>query len=513
MVLRRQAGAFVEGRVAVWGAMRVPDFQLLFEALPGAHMVLDRDFNFVAVNRAYEHATMRFREELIGKNLFDLFPNPGEGGRRLRASFERVLSTGKTDTLAYIPYDIPRPASQGGGTETRYWTASHSPVLGEDGKVALIIQNTVDVTDLVRLREAASLPFSARSGASELIEHAREVEEAHRELLAESDDFRRLFQQAPGFIAVLSGPDHVFTFANDAYLRLVGGRDVVGLPVREALPEIEGQGFLEMLDDVLARGEERGATGASVLLQSGHDQPLEQFYLDFSYAPIRDGEGKVTGVFVQGMDRTEATLAERRQALLMAELNHRVKNTLATVQSIASQTLRAARDMPSARRDFEGRILALSRAHNLLSERQWSDAGIRTLVENELAAHGPERYGLEGENVPLNPKAAIAIAMVLHELATNAAKYGALSSDSGKVSVNWTVDGDELRISWHETGGPLVEAPSHKGFGSRMIARVVDGELGGAFDCDYAAEGFRCSLTIPLESYDTIEQDNERPRQ
>jgi PAS domain S-box-containing protein len=490
--------------------MQVPDFQTLFDSLPSAHMVLDRDFNFVAVNGAYERATMRCREELIGHNLFELFPNPGEGGRRLRASFERVLETGKPDTLAYIPYDIPRPEAQGGGTETRYWTASHSPVLGEDGKVAFIVQNTVDVTDLVRLREAASLPFSARSGASELIEHAREVEEAHRELLAESDDFRSLFQQAPGFIAVLSGPDHVFTFANDAYLRLIGRRDVIGLPVREALPEIEGQGFLEMLDEVHAKGAERGATGASVLLQHGPDEPLEQFYLDFSYAPIRDAEGHVTGVFVQGMDRTEATLAEKRQALLLAELNHRVKNTLATVQSIASQTLRAAKDMPSARRDFEGRILALSRAHNLLSERQWSDAGIRTLVHNELAVYGADRYETNGHDIRLGPKAAIAIAMVLHELATNAAKYGALSGTDGKVRVVWAIVDGELRLDWREMGGPAAAEPSHQGFGSRMISRVVDGELGGSFESDYASEGFKCSLTVPTEAYERTENDDDR---
>ena len=490
--------------------MQVPDFQALFEALPSAHMVLDRELRYVAANRAYERSTMRRREELIGQNIFDLFPNEGEGGRRLAASFNRVLETGKPDTLAYVPYDIPRPEPHGGGYETRYWTASHAPVLDANGTVAFIIQNTVDVTDLVRLREAASLPFPARSGASELIEHAREVEEAHRELLAESDDFRRLFQQAPGFIAVLSGADHVFTFANDAYLRLIGRRDVIGMKVRSALPEIEGQGFLEMLDEVYSQGVERGASGASVMLRQEAGLPLEQFYLDFSYAPIRDREGNVTGVFVQGMDRTEATLAEKRQALLLAELNHRVKNTLATVQSIAAQTLRTARDLPSARRDFEDRILALSRAHNLLSDRQWSDAGMRTLVENELSAYGTGRLSLTGPDTKLNPKAAIAVAMVLHELATNAAKYGALSGESGKVRVAWQVKDGELRVDWGEEGGPPVAAPNHQGFGSRMITRVVAGELGGIFDCQYPQAGFQCRLTIPAESYENTENDDDR---
>lgn len=471
-------------------------------------MVLDRDLKFVAVNKAYERATMSRREDLIGQYIFEPFPNPGEGGQRLAASFNRVLETRKPDTLAYIPYDIPRPESQGGGFETRYWTASHSPVLDEEGEVAFIVQNTVDVTDLVRLREAASLPFTVRSGASELIEHAREVEQAHRDLLAESDDFRRLFQQAPGFCAILSGPNNVFTFANDAYLRLVGKRDIIGLPVREALPEIEGQGFMELLDEVQARAVERGAIGAPVLLQRDTGPELEQRYVDFSYAPIRDREGNVTGVFVQGMDRTEATMAEQRQALLMAELNHRVKNTLATVQSIASQTLRAARDMPSARRDFEGRILALSRAHNLLSERQWSDAGIRKLVESALSAYEPGRYDTNGHDVRLSPKAAIAVAMVLHELATNAAKYGALSGDKGKVRVAWHVLDDELQIEWREIDGPKAATPSHQGFGSRMITRVVTGELGGTFDCDYPEGGFHCRLVVPSEAYGKTENDN-----
>lgn len=488
--------------------MQVPDFQAIFDIIPSAHMVLDRDLKYVAANNAYERATLRSRDELIGRYIFDQFPNEGEGGKRLAASFNRVLETGKPDTLAYIPYDIPRPESQGGGFETRYWTASHAPVLDEEGDVAFIIQNTVDVTDLVRLREAASLPFSVRSGASELIEHAREVEQAHRELLAESDDFRRLFQQAPGFCAILSGPDHVFTFTNDAYLKLVGRRDIIGLPVREALPEIEGQGFLELLDEVHTQGRERGATGAPVLLQRDFGLELEQRYVDFSYAPIRDREGKVSGVFVQGMDRTEATLAEKRQALLLAELNHRVKNTLATVQSIASQTLRAARDMPSARRDFEGRILALSRAHNLLSERQWSDAGIRTLVENALSAYGPSRYDTNGHDIRLSPKAAIAVAMVLHELATNAAKYGALSGDHGKVRVAWHALNNELQIEWRELDGPKIVTPSHQGFGTRMITRVVTGELGGTFDCKYPEIGFQCRLVVPTEAYEKTENDD-----
>jgi PAS domain S-box-containing protein len=490
--------------------MQVPDFQGLFEALPSAHMVLDRQLRYVAANKAYERATMRCREELIGQHIFDLFPNEGEGGRRLAASFNRVLETGKPDTLAYVPYDIPRPQTHGGGYETRYWTASHAPVLDASGTVAFIIQNTVDVTDLVRLREAVSLPFPVRSGASELIEHAREVEEAHRELLAESDDFRRLFQQAPGFIAVLSGPNHVFTFANDAYLRLIGRRDVIGMEVRAALPEIEGQGFLEMLDEVYSRGVDRGASGASVMLRQEAGMPLEQFYLDFSYAPIRDREGKVTGVFVQGMDRTEATLAGKRQALLLAELNHRVKNTLATVQSIAAQTLRTARDVPERQTRFRGPH------HGVVAGAQPS---FRSPVVGCRHAHAGRKriVGLQPGALRGRRPRHQAQPQGCDRRRDGAARIGhergqirrAQRRDGQGARCLARQDGD-LQLDWGEDGGPAVAAPIHQGFGSRMITRVVGGELGGVFDCRYPQAGFQCRLTIPAKSYEKTESDDDR---
>ncbi|WP_171904824.1 PAS domain-containing protein, partial [Hoeflea olei] len=200
------------------------DFGDVFDLLPSPHMVLDRNHCYVAVNKAYEAAVMRGRDELIGRNLFDLFPNDGESGKRLLASLDRVFETGEADTLAYIPYDIPRPPEMGGGMEQRYWTAVHTAISDRDGVERFVLQNTVDVTDIVRLRQAASLPF--RRGETQLLERAREAEEQHRALMSESAEFRRLFQLAPGFFAVLSGPDHVFTFANDAYMRLVGDRQL-----------------------------------------------------------------------------------------------------------------------------------------------------------------------------------------------------------------------------------------------------------------------------------------------
>lgn len=473
------------------------DYERLFATLPSPHMVLDRDFNFVAVNPAYERVTMRRKDELLGRNLFDLFPNPGESGRRLRASLQHVLDTGQSDTLAFIPYDIPVPEELGGGMEQRFWTAVHLPLPDASGRVTHVMQNTVDVTDIARLRQAASQPFSSFAlGETRLLERAREAEEQHKALLEESGEFRRLFQQAPGFFAVLSGPDHVFTFANDAYLRLVG-RPVIGMSVAQALPEVVQQGFVQMLDEVYKTGKPAGGAAILVKLKRSPDEEVSDVYLDFSYDAIRNRDGSIAGVFVQGMDRTEAVIAQRRQHLLLDELNHRVKNTLATVQSIAAQTLRSATDLASARSDFAARIQALSNAHSLLSAKEWSSTSLSDLLAQEFSAYGTTRFVLDGPDVTVPSRSTIAVALVVHELTTNAAKYGALSSPDGKVKVIWRRGGDGgLTIEWTERDGPPAQTPTRRGFGSRMIERVIAGELDGTFEAEYGPRGFACRLAI-----------------
>ena len=460
-------------------------------------MLLDRMFRYVRANDAYLKVVGRSWDYLEGRNLFELFPNDDIGGRRLRESFERVLETGETDVLAFLPYDIPNAA---GEFELRYWSTTHVPIFDEAGAVAYIMQNTIDVTDIVQMREAASLPY--RTGGAQLVEKARDVEEAHQRLLAESGDFRRLFQQAPGFFAVLSGPEHVFTFSSDAYTRLIGGRSVIGQPVHTALPEVVAQGFIGILDEVFTSGNTYSAEGARIMLAKGPGEPLREVFLDFSYDAIRAANGTITGIFVQGMDRTESFKAMRRQRLLVDELNHRVKNALATVQSIAAQTLRASPDVASARVAFEARLVALSKAHSVLSERQWEDADLEGLVRQELAAYGPERLDVAGPPVMVNSKATIALALVFHELTTNAVKHGALSRPEGRISVTWRALADGLHIDWVEQGGPPAVLGERRGFGTRLVGRVVEGELGGTLETRYQESGFGASFAIPAAAYE-----------
>ncbi|SMQ70065.1 PAS domain S-box-containing protein [Devosia lucknowensis] len=468
------------------------DFGRIFEALPSPFMILDKDLRYVTANAAYLETTGATLDDLAGHYVMERFPEPGESGKRLLASFEKVLATGTPDTLAYLPYPI---AEADGTVRHRYWTAVHVPLTDADGQVEFILQNTVDVTEFARLREAATLPFSSLSAATRLIERTREAEAA-------SADFRRLFQQAPAFFAVLSGPAHVFTFASDSYVRLIGGRNVVGQDIKTALPEVIEQGFVDLLDRVFHEGHVHSAEGARVMLVNEPGQPAQETFLDFSYAPIRDAAGIITGVFVQGMDRTESVRAAQRQRLLIDELNHRVKNTLATVQSIASQTLRSTSDMAVARQAFEARIIALSKAHTMLSDRQWHDTEIGHLVCQELSVFDSEQVRYEGPVLIVNAKATVALALVLHEMAANSTKHGSLSVPEGTLMVNWHEDGnDNLVIDWVERGGPAAREPDRNGFGSRLLRTVITGEMAGDLDLRYDGEGLTARLTVPHAAY------------
>ncbi len=200
---------------------------------------------------------------------------------------------------------------------------------------------------------------------------------------------------------------------------------------------------------------------------------------------------------------------EEQQKLLLHELNHRVKNTLATVQSIAAQTLRTSPEPDAFREAFEKRLVALSKAHNLLATSNWRGASLHDLVRRELEPHGVDdagRISISGPVLWLPPAQALALAMVLHELATNAARHGALSRPTGRVDLSWSVaaeaDGQRLRMVWRELGGPQVRPPARRGFGSRLIERGLAQELGGTARLLFEPEGLRCIIeaVLPAEA-------------
>jgi PAS domain S-box-containing protein len=221
-------------------------------------------------------------------------------------------------------------------------------------------------------------------------------------------------------------------------------------------------------------------------------------------SPVRDTGGRLLYLVRVVQDVTERKAAEQRAKLLIDELNHRVKNTLATVQSLASQSARGAPTPAAFRESFEGRLIALSKAHDQLTMHHWESADLRELVTGSLAPYaGVERVVLRGEDVVLRPRAVLTLAMAFHELATNAAKYGALSAPGGRIEIRWQqVDEGrpKLQIEWQEHGGPVVAEPQQRGFGSKLIEGSVAAELGGSARLLFGPEGLRCEMRIPLEA-------------
>lgn len=488
------------------------DLATAFDASPNPYVLLTPDLRIAGVNKAYLEVTNSERDAIVGQPLFAAFDSgPGdeapENVRQVRASLEKARDTRQRDHLALVRFSIQTRGDDGRQVfEDRFWSASHTPMLDEQGEVAFILQHTTDITELQRLRERSN----AAGGVSALdvmlggavLGRARQVQEDNRRLETERNRLVDMFMQAPGFVCVLSGPDHVFQMHNAAYAQLIGHRDIAGKPVRDALPEVVGQGFIDFLDTVYTTAEPHHGRNSQLQLQRAPGGPPETVYLDFIYQPIRDASGRVAGIFVQGHDVTENIMAAERQKLMIDELNHRVKNTLATVQSIAMQTARSHADPATFAEGFQARLLALSHTHDLLTRSHWEGADLADILKHETVAHGSHRVTLNGPPIALEPAAALSLGMIFHELATNAAKYGALSAPEGRVLVDWAVANQLspiLTLSWREVDGPPVRAPERRGFGSRLIERNVRHDLAGEIKLAYANDGFSAEFSIPLD--------------
>jgi PAS domain S-box-containing protein len=630
--------------------------------------------------------------------------------------------------------DLLIPMERYGYREETWFSFSYNPVWDDSGAIAGMFCACTETTDKVL---------------------------AERRVAAERERLRELFHQAPGFMAMLTGPVHTFEMVNTSYSQLVGHRDILGKPVLEALPELAGQGFLEILDTVYSTGEAFVGSEISVLLQREPAAAPERRFVNFVYQPIRDSHGRIFGIFAEGNDVTDAkrmeeelrasearsrgilegmaegflllgedfrvlqinveglridgrredeivgrshwdvwpdsigtpvedayrrAMSERvpvtiehyyvfkgrgvwlelrifpvdqggvaaffrdvterreaaealsasearlkavlenvpvgiiiteapsgrvvtgnphaerifrhpiyetpdfdaygrwrlrhpdgrpaepheypvaralltgkttppeeyryergdgtmtwvrlaaapihndrgqvvasvvavvdieqeknavaRQQLLINELNHRVKNTLATVQSIASQTLRNAGSAEEARSALEARLLALSRAHDVLTQENWGSADLTDIVSEAMAPfrhHREKRLHMKGPQVRVSPRMALAVAMSLQELATNATKYGALANATGTVRIEWEVIGTKvprLHLVWREEGGPPVEIPRRRGFGTRLIERSLAQDLDGRAEIAFDPAGIVCTVDAPLVARD-----------
>ncbi|WP_419695570.1 HWE histidine kinase domain-containing protein [Mesorhizobium muleiense] len=299
---------------------------------------------------------------------------------------------------------------------------------------------------------------------------------------------------------IVWGPELV-TIYNDAFRPLLGDK-----------PEALGRPFSEVWSeawDTIGPIADRAFSGQATFIEdfplvvNRHGYP-EQAWFTFCYSPIRDAEGRVAGIMDTVIETTDKVRAEQNSRLINAELAHRIKNLLAMVSAIASQTFRSAASMGEAKTTLAKRLAALGEAHSVLAEESWGGASVQAVIERVLSPFRSvgARISMEGPPLDLAARQALSLGLAVHELATNAAKYGALSNDCGRVSISWKIgrpgSDEEFRFVWQEQKGPAVAKPKGRGFGSRLIEKVLAGEFHGKVHVHYAPEGLRCELSTTM---------------
>jgi PAS domain S-box-containing protein len=268
---------------------------------------------------------------------------------------------------------------------------------------------------------------------------------------------------------------------------------IVGLTDDDVVPVSDRPTIVKLKQQALSTGE---PVDAELRLKG----PAASRWFDFHIEPLRDAEGRVVGLTCAAVDITERKAGEEHLRLLMRELTHRSKNLLAVIQALARQTSRHAGSLESFLEEFSARLQALSRSHDLLVQEEWHSAGLRDLMRSQLGHYvdrEDSQISIKGPPVHLKPEAAQSLGLALHELAVNAAKYGALSTPKGHVDVAWEENGSGIVIRWLERDGPKVERPKKHGFGTMAIQRNLSRSLEADVDLNFAKDGLSCTITVP----------------
>jgi PAS domain S-box-containing protein len=291
-------------------------------------------------------------------------------------------------------------------------------------------------------------------------------------------------------------------FANDSFLKLLRYRrdEVLGVAFETLLA-------IQTTSDDFAKVREVLDSSTQEITPEVHfaREDGTEVWAAVHVVPVRARDGNLYQHFISFVDRTEHKKEQRQLMMLVEELNHRVKNTLAAVQAIVLQGIRSALSLSQAKDAISGRLLALSRSHSLLSRRQWANAGVRDIVRDALEPFGikdgrAERFNVSGTNFHVSPNATVALSTVINELATNAVKYGAFSNDEGSVVITLSIEpspeGEQFILHWSEVGGPRVKPPASRGVGTKTIESGLPYQLGGSVDLIYAPEGLQCIYKV-----------------
>ncbi|SDP41089.1 MULTISPECIES: HWE histidine kinase domain-containing protein [Filomicrobium] len=296
-------------------------------------------------------------------------------------------------------------------------------------------------------------------------------------------------------------PDNPITFANDSFLSLTGyaRAEVLGQSFNFILAHAADAEALQKIDHQFLAASDAGAE-IRYRRKDG-----SEFWAALFVSPVRLEDGEIVQYFASFVDLTALKVEQAHSRALIDELNHRVKNTLAMVQSIVWQATRTATDPSVIREAIESRLMALSRSHDLLTRANWEGAGLVDLLHDALEPFRvdgrADRIAIEGENIRFPPESALALGISFNELATNAVKYGALSNSTGSIHVGWKLEstgqGRRLVLQWREKCGPPVSPSLRKGFGSRVIEHGLDA-FGATVELDFRPAGLLCTMSIPV---------------
>lgn len=427
----------------------------VLESISDVYYAVDRDWRMVLFNRAAEEFFGMAQGDILGRDFWELFP-AGRG-----TDFGRLLETAMSDRK---PGRLTAPSALRAG---RTVEVRISP-LGQDG-VGVAINDITERADAERAMRRSQHRLDLAVEA-----HGIGIFDWHipSGKLVWSREEEAVFGLPPGSFGGDIGDWRKQVLPED--LEPLEARMSAAMAAREATMSFD---FRIRRPDGALRWVEGAAR--------------------FVYLP----DGTPYRMVGTNMDVTDRKTAEQRQRLLINELNHRVKNTLAIVQGIAWQSFRHSGAPRGAVESFEGRLAALAAAHDVLTRQSWEAASIASIVAGAVAPHhaGDGRLTAEGPALELEPKAAVALGLAVHELATNAVKYGALSTDAGRVEVRWAVTGRKLELTWRETGGPTVTAPLHRGFGARLLEQGLSEELGGRVRLEFLPQGVTCVVEATLD--------------
>ena len=436
--------------------------------------IFDSQMRYLAASRQYlTDQGLPADLPLIGRRHYDVFPEVPQKWRDLHA---KVLAEGVELRHEGDPY-----VDREGRTQWIRWSMApwrDDPDETGGGKIGGLVLYTEVVTDAVLARNRL------------------EATEAR---------YRAVFDQTAMGVARLA-PDGAILEANDSFCAILR-RDRETLLGRRLVTMVHGADLDRATADSESLWSGKVETYAADRRFNGPG-PDEVLWLHLTVSLIRPADQAphmlviLSDISVRKLAETAQQRHQSQLRLLINELNHRVKNTLATVQSMAAQTLRNEPDSMIAFEKFEARLLGLSRVHDILTRESWHGAELQEVAERALRPfdEAGERVRLQGPPVRLQPGGALTMALILHELATNALKYGALSNGEGRVELTWAYDPETraLESLWTETGGPAVAEPTRKGFGSRLIERSLRGELKGAATMDYRPDGLCCKLSARL---------------